>query len=116
MENENKLPPDFKAKWVAALRSGEYKQGRGQLRNHNNEYCCLGVACIVTGYEVELIKDKCYVPKDFELIPMKLRGASYDSSLVKLLANMNDGQDPQSGRDVKISTFSEIADYIEENL
>ena len=30
--------------WVKALRSGEYKQTRGQLRNEDS-YCCLGVAC-----------------------------------------------------------------------
>lgn len=31
-------------KWVEALRSGAYQQGRGALRR-GNEYCCLGVAC-----------------------------------------------------------------------
>lgn len=31
-------------KWVEALRSGEYNQGRGYLRVEN-EYCCLGVLC-----------------------------------------------------------------------
>lgn len=34
-------------KWLKALRSGEYRQGRGQLRNNKGEYCCLGVACEV---------------------------------------------------------------------
>lgn len=37
----------FKDKWIAALRSGKYKQGRGQLRSLNNNYCCLGVLCDV---------------------------------------------------------------------
>ena len=32
-------------KWVKALRSGKYKQGRGNLRNTFNEFCCLGVLC-----------------------------------------------------------------------
>jgi hypothetical protein len=32
-------------KWVAALRSGEYKQGQGNLRNSDNTFCCLGVLC-----------------------------------------------------------------------
>jgi hypothetical protein len=41
-----------RARWVAALRSGEYKQARGLLRTrgrHDQEdrYCCLGVACEV---------------------------------------------------------------------
>lgn len=31
-------------KWIAALESGKYKQGRSSLR-FNNEFCCLGVLC-----------------------------------------------------------------------
>lgn len=31
-------------KWVAALRSGEYKQTKQVLRDSNG-FCCLGVAC-----------------------------------------------------------------------
>lgn len=31
--------------WVAALRSGEYAQGKNALRNSKNEFCCLGVLC-----------------------------------------------------------------------
>ena len=34
------------SKWVAALRSGEYGQARGRLRE-GNRFCCLGVACDV---------------------------------------------------------------------
>jgi hypothetical protein len=36
------MHPDIRAQWCAALRSGEYQQGRGQLRRHDG-YCCLGV-------------------------------------------------------------------------
>jgi hypothetical protein len=33
-------------KWVAALRSGDYKQTKGVLRKSDtNEMCCLGVLC-----------------------------------------------------------------------
>lgn len=39
----------LKAKWVKALRSGEYVQGTGSLYNHGR-YCCLGVlACVYNG-------------------------------------------------------------------
>lgn len=31
-------------KWIQALRSGDYKQGRKQLSQFDS-YCCLGVAC-----------------------------------------------------------------------
>ena len=40
-----KLKPEIKQLWLAALRSGDYKQGRGALRNTSNEMCCLGVLC-----------------------------------------------------------------------
>jgi hypothetical protein len=35
-------------KWVDTLRSGDYKQGTGQLYD-NGYYCCLGVACEISG-------------------------------------------------------------------
>lgn len=31
--------------WVAALRSGMYRQGQGRLRAPGGKFCCLGVAC-----------------------------------------------------------------------
>jgi hypothetical protein len=34
-----------KTKWLKALRSGKYKQGRGQLRTPDDRFCCLGVLC-----------------------------------------------------------------------
>jgi hypothetical protein len=37
-------PAEFRAKWVEALRSGEYVQGERALETHG-EFCCLGVAC-----------------------------------------------------------------------
>ena len=42
MLNENAIA------WLAALRSGEYKQGRKALhddRDKSSNFCCLGVAC-----------------------------------------------------------------------
>lgn len=36
---------EIKNKWIAALKSGEYKQGKGRLRNLDNTFCCLGVLC-----------------------------------------------------------------------
>ena len=40
-----KLGPNQK-KWIAALRSGKYRQTRGRL-NDADGFCCLGVACDV---------------------------------------------------------------------
>jgi len=43
------MDKDIKTQWVGALRSGEYTQGTGQLREGSEEeagaYCCLGVLC-----------------------------------------------------------------------
>lgn len=39
--------------WIAALRSGKYKQGRMLLQSREGEFCCLGVAC-----EVEALKGR----------------------------------------------------------
>jgi len=35
---------EIKEQWIAALTSGKYKQGIGQLRS-GNKFCCLGVLC-----------------------------------------------------------------------
>jgi len=40
------MNPEIKAKWVAALRSGEYRQtDRGVLNDGEGGWCCLGVLC-----------------------------------------------------------------------
>jgi hypothetical protein len=38
------MNPEIRARWTAALRSGEYRQGRNYLRR-NDRFCCLGVLC-----------------------------------------------------------------------
>ena len=38
------MKKDIADRWVKALRSGEYKQGRGFLKV-KERYCCLGVLC-----------------------------------------------------------------------
>jgi hypothetical protein len=45
------MNPEIKAKWVAALRSGQYQQNRGSLRR-NDAFCCLGVLCELHRQEV----------------------------------------------------------------
>lgn len=45
---KSKLSEDQKKnvkEWIAALRSGKYKQGRLRLVDSYDTYCCLGVAC-----------------------------------------------------------------------
>ena len=44
------MNPEIKEQWTTALRSGEYKQGKGHLHQKGENglpdtYCCLGVLC-----------------------------------------------------------------------
>jgi len=48
MKPAPKLPVVFKRKWVKALRSGDYEQGKGWLLD-DGKYCCLGVAGQICG-------------------------------------------------------------------
>jgi hypothetical protein len=63
---ENKLNPELKAKILAALRSGEYEQGKNALARIVNPdlnkvtYCCLGVVGKVVGVPDSLLIDKGY--------------------------------------------------------
>lgn len=47
------MNPEIKAKWIEALRSGKYKQGRGRLQRDGG-FCCLGVLCDILGAKWEV--------------------------------------------------------------
>ena len=100
-----------RVKWVAALRSGEFKQGHDRLvTHHNNEelYCCLGVACKVAGIQMENEGESfLYMPRDgvsyYGLTDC--HGAYIDKNgTVNSLANNND---------VNNFSFERIATIIE---
>lgn len=65
-----KLNPKVKAKWVRALRSGKYRQGKHQLK-YGKSYCCLGVACALKlakpnsglGINQAQLADYAFIPK-----------------------------------------------------
>lgn len=99
------MKKEFKAKWIAALRSGEYKQTKGHLHDENG-YCCLGVLCEVTqpedwnGFHFDGYPNGEEFREFFGLNPRE----------ETVLIHMNDGfEQPQK-------PFSAIADWIEENL
>lgn len=88
--------------WIAALRSGQYQQGKGVLKSFDGRYCCLGVAAEVCGIESTspgYIKQA--APElpftDFAFLPHEIQAH---------LADMNDTGKP----------FAEIADYIEQHV
>lgn len=119
------MNPNVKAKWVQALRSGQYEQGDGWLHYEADgvhKFCCLGVLCELAVEEGVIPPgdpnagqpknsvgnyiwdyddgNDCYLPPGVAAwadIDNTGRIDGYD------LADMNDGG----------STFTEIADVIE---
>lgn len=53
MEKTIRMPKELLEKWLAALRSGEYKQCAGLLTDDAGGYCCLGVLQVVADGDVE---------------------------------------------------------------
>lgn len=106
------MSPELKEKWVAALRSGKYKQGKKVLRTYENTFCCLGVLCDIAnpnGWE-PAPGSWAYQGNQHDLIGTDL---DYLDRKQSCLANMNDGcgewyNNPQ--------TFEQIATWIEENM
>jgi hypothetical protein len=91
------MDAELKAKWIGALRSGEYKQGRGKFE-HEDKYCCLGVLCVVGGIK-----------------PIDGDGIGNWSFTIDAIGNSGDPHVLASMND-EGKSFTEIADYIEANL
>jgi hypothetical protein len=110
--NYPKLPPVFKRNWLAALRSGKYKQADGLLYDKsNNGFCCLGVACNIQGCGKQLLYNRTTIPEkgngNFKKVPSILRGGYLESNeVVDTLVNMNDDG----------ISFKRIANWIEKHL
>lgn len=118
----NKLPVDIKKKWVDALRSGKYEQGREYLCD-GDRYCCLGVlqkeldGCttpmyddsqlpsMTWAYEHGLVED----PSDREEWNPRVKVVfdDFDFDGHVQLSELNDSGD---------FSFNQIADLIEEQL
>jgi hypothetical protein len=113
--------------WVAALRSGEYKQGSGRLKRDKfdtvpeeefdtvpeEEFCCLGVYAEIKNLwnvETAIVPNESFLP--LEVIP---------STTQRVLASLNDGTDWTLVNGVEVNptgrqhSFGEIADWIDAN-
>jgi hypothetical protein len=71
------MKADIKAKWLTALRSGQYEQVDSVLRN-NEGYCCLGVLCDLyaqeTGVEWETgFSNQFSMHSDTSVLPEEVR-------------------------------------------
>lgn len=98
--------------WIAALRSGDYKQTRLCLSDINGYYCSLGVACEV----MHVPKIKCIYTYQYQISKdyFSTKSPGNDWLLEKfgitecgILMMMNDSHQ---------KSFNEIADYLETRL
>lgn len=108
-------------RWLQALRSGEFKQGTGVLRNKDDERCCLGVGCFVFDIDGRKLEERDIEYEVFsgawsyqgeceaapasliELLALRGECGEHATNTVSSLTNLND-----TG-----STFEKIADIIE---
>lgn len=120
---------ELKAKWLAALRSGDYTQVSEVLHLLDQDgcttvgHCCLGVLCVVAAEPAKDMNSRGDAELDTEnhgMVPVKFYGDNdgfllsarqqqrfgLKDGVAMTLAQMND-----DGK-----TFAEIADFIEENI
>ena len=105
------MKPDVKQAWLTALRSGDYQQGQGYLRQ-GDQYCCLGVLCDLYGKAVgpewEESGEGYYMLNRDSVLPPKVQEwAGIPGRPNPLcLTSLNDNG----------TTFKELANIIEEKL
>ncbi len=111
----SKMKQEIKTKWVNALRSGEYTQGRRTLRVYDT-YCCLGVLCQIYVNE-EGIKWDDWDDRRLALPPNSVlvwSGLKSDNPII----HTKDGMSKQLSvvNDNCGYSFDQIADLIEDQL
>lgn len=128
------MNPEVKAKWVAALRSGQFQQGKRRLRSKQETFCCAGVLCELHARETDYAEQWRDCGDEFayqnktvwpDKPVMQWAGLVGDTSIeidgvVAKLWEHNDGRraEYESGESAGIPTrtFAEIADAIEAQL
>lgn len=98
------MDPEIKAKWLTALRSGEFQQARNMLKNKSGAMCCLGVLAHIQEPAYDM------VGRFKSELPVKLAAGLFASEMLDL-AHRNDGTGGYQPQ-----TFAEIADHIEKDL
>jgi hypothetical protein len=113
------MNPEWKEKWITALRSGEYQQGKGSLRNSYNQFCCLGVFCDIyikknpdrakwedntNTFIIDDLRYGVYLAPIFKEIAGFSENEFYDCNVALMVMNDNG------------MTFKEIADIIEKEF
>lgn len=110
------IDQETKDKWIAALRSGEYKQGNSRLRYDDelgSSFCCLGVLCEVMGKEVHRSR----LGTEGYLFSWSGGGVrKCTAELPSVIIGLDVQRKLMAQNDDLYWSFSKIADWIEENI
>lgn len=113
--DDERLPAELKARWVDALRSGKYQQGRGWLRaswdsDGIHRYCCIGVLC-------DVVDPKGWQENEGGVIRTHTgNNSTIPISVQAKTGLMRDRFGPLYVMNDSGKSFAEIAEYIEANL
>lgn len=108
--------------WLAALRSGDYKQGTGCLHDEDNdEYCCLGVGAPI-GYPGGHWTRETWKLTSGDWMGafggVRPKGETYSDHYLSTIFDLAPGQLRQlvAMNDDIGASFNDIADWIEANI
>ena len=108
---------EIKAKWVAALRSGEYAQGEGYLKDLQGRHCCLGVLCEISAAETGFgIPENLSETTQDEYLGYTVKEWAGLENCHGALVCIDGAQHNLTIHNDNGKTFLEIADAIEEQL
>jgi hypothetical protein len=108
----------LKQRWVSALRSGKYEQGRGMLRHKNDNgldcFCCLGVLCdIYDSSRWTLLPGGEFGYRNPKGDDVTLSGTYLEGTLKTELGISEEVQVDLGNKNDSFYSFLEIADKIE---
>jgi hypothetical protein len=107
------MDQELKTRWMEALRSGDYKQGRQKLRigkGKNTRMCCLGVLADVINPDGWTPQNHWFVDGDDS------RDELSDSVLHRVGIRVGQQAELISLNDEQMKSFDDIAHFIEREL
>ena len=108
------MNPEWKEKWITALRSGDYKQAKGKLckvNRGNKSFCCLGVLCDIVDPESWVLSS------DNTYASMYAKGGNLPNEIKFKTDFISDGRAYNLiVMNDRGESFSVIADYIEKEM
>lgn len=110
---------DLRNRWVRALLSGKYVQGKSYLQDGEGRFCCLGVLCEIDDDVVfDWDGDEYVFPSEDEDTYERERNEAELPSNYERLLGFAEGQTSTLMRmnDDEGCTFTEIAEWIGKNL